>query len=128
MCEKVAQDKVLSQKTKATLLEMSFPENLLQEFKLLQRTQKMSFTPFMAKLEERFGRGQLLIARRKWEKVEINKWGNIKTHHFREFEVKFRDAWKDVHDATPDEAQRILMSKLPHFMRHWVLEKQKKFC
>ena len=126
MCEKVAQDKVLSEKTKATLLEMSLPENLLQEFKLLQRTQKMSFTPFMAKLEERFGRGQLLIARRKWEKVEINNWGNIKTQHFREFEVKFRDAWKDVHDATPDEAQRILMSKLPHFMRQWVLEKQEK--
>lgn len=126
VCEKLGQGKPLNEKAKMMLLEMALPEGLLQELKLLQRTQNIAFTPFMAKLEERFGRGQLLVARKKWEMVELANLGKIKTQHFREFEVRFRDAWKDVYDATESEAHRMLMVKLPEFMRMWVLEKQEK--
>ena len=43
-----------------------------------------------------------------------------------EFRVNFKLAWVDVPDTTPQEARRVLLEKLPSFMRRWVVESEAK--
>ena len=56
MCDRLGQGKVLDERTKGMVLETALPENLLQKFDLLQRTPNLSFTGFMAKLNELFSK------------------------------------------------------------------------
>jgi Glu-tRNA(Gln) amidotransferase subunit E-like FAD-binding protein len=123
-CERIAQGKKLSEVNKTQLLESDLTDSLGQEFKLLQRTENMTFTPFMARLEMRYGNPPTLSSRRKWELVELMNQGKITSQSFREFEVKFMEAFHNVPDATPTEAYRMLLLKLPEGMRMRVMEKQ----
>ena len=50
--------------------------------------------------------------------------GKIKVQNLKEFEVKFSDAWKDVSDSSPEEGHRVLLTKLPDWIRRWVMEEQ----
>ena len=47
------------------ILEMALPENVMQEYKLLQKTQNISFTGFMVKMDDRYAEGQQMLASRK---------------------------------------------------------------
>ena len=116
LCSKYAQEKEINESTKTILLELCLSETLLQEFRLMQRTQSMTFTPFLARLEERFGRGQLLVGRAKWERIAFSHMGKIKVQNLKEFEVKFLDAWKDVSDSSPEEGHRVLLTKLTEWL------------
>jgi hypothetical protein len=51
-----------TKKTKGLILEHALPDNLVQEYNLLQKTQNITFTGFVAKMNERFGRGQPMVA------------------------------------------------------------------
>ena len=84
---------------KGMILEGSLPDNLAQEYKLLQKTQNISFSAFMGKLEERYARGQPMVARKKIEKVELPSSGRIKTDDFKLFEIQFTDALKNIRDT-----------------------------
>ncbi len=108
------------------VLETALPENLLSEFKLLQRTQGLSFTGFMAKLDDRFSKGQPMMARKKLDRVELPEKGKIRTQEFKTFEIRFSDALKNIHDMGPEEARRILLCKMPDWMRVWILEEEAK--
>ena len=123
-CERLGQGKVLDDKTKGLVLEMALPENLLKEFRLLQKTQSISFNGFMAKLEDRFGQGQPMIARKKLEKVELPGTGKIKTDDLKAFEIQFVDALKNIKDMGLEEARRSLLCKLPDWIRIWIVEEE----
>ena len=108
------------------MLDTALPENWLHKFKLLQRTQNLSFTGFMAKLDERFSKGQPMMARKKLDRVELPEKGKIRTQEFKDFEIQFSDALKNIHDMGPEEARRILLCKMPDWMRVWILEEEAK--
>ena len=88
--------------------------------------QNISFTGFMTKMNDRFGRGQPILARRKTEKVELPGTGKIKTGDFKTFEIQFSDALKNIRDIGLEEARRLLLCKLHDWMRVWVVEEEAK--
>jgi hypothetical protein len=83
----------------------------------------------MAKLDERFSKGQPMMARKKLDRVELPEKGKIRTQEFKDFEIQFSDALKNIHDMGPEEARRILLCKIPDWMRVFILEEEaKKKC
>jgi hypothetical protein len=123
-CDRLAQGRELDEKTKTLILETALPENLLQEFKLLQKTQNLTYTGFIAKMNERFGRGQPMLARKRLERVELPGSGRIKTQDLKMFEIEFIDAMKNIKDMTLEEARRMLLCKFPDWIRIWVVEEE----
>ena len=80
----------------------------------------------MAKMDDRFGWGQPILARCKIEKVELPGTDKIKTEDFKTFEIQFSDALKNIRDIGLEEARRLLLCKLPDWMRVWVVEEEAK--
>ena len=80
---------------------------------------------FRAELEARFGKAQGEHLRKKWLDIQISKgFGKIGVQQLDEFRVNFESAWMDVPNATPEESRRVLLEKLPPFMRKWVIESE----
>ena len=101
------------------------PENLQREMQLWEkeRGKPPTYVEFRARLEARFGKAQVDNLRKKWMDVHISKgFGKIGVQQLDEFRVNFKLAWVDVPDATPEESRRVLLEKLPPFMRKWVVE------
>ena len=67
-------------------------------------------------MDERFGIGQPMIARRKIEQVELPDKGKIRTQEFKTFEIQFTDALKNIRDMGLEEARRLLLCKFPDWM------------
>ena len=105
-------------------MEAALPDNLQHEFKLLQKMQGCSFTAFIAKMDERFGRGQPMVAQKKIEKVELPSSGKIRTQELKTFEVDFTDALKNIRDMGLEEARRLLICKFPDWMRILIMEEE----
>lgn len=123
--ERMSQNGKHSEATKLQLFEGCLPESIKEEIKLLRyQGQQLGFTQVYAMLEARFAPHKKLGARRAWVEVALQNQGKITSGHWHNFWVKFKIAWLRVQDATPDEAYRMLLSKLPNFMINWVVEEQ----
>ena len=91
-----------------------------------QKGDKLTYTEVMAKFEARYGGGGSSVMRRKWQEVAFQTVGKHTSAQLREFQVNFLSCAQDVHDATPSEAHRLLLQKLPQFMTAWVVEREAK--
>ena len=125
-CDRIMQGKPMPESVKEIILESALPENLVLEYQVFQRMEKLGSTAFLARLDDRFGRGQPMLARLKLERLELKNMGKLKAQDIKHFEVQFYDALKNIGDTTEAEIFRILMCKLPEFLRQWVLEEQEK--
>ena len=123
-CRLFAQGHPLSEEMKTFLLEKALNEQAKELFHLLRRAEGMTYTPYMAKMEIEYGKLTPDAARARWERIELHNQGKVTSLHFREFETKFLTAMHEVKDTTPQEAYRLLFTKLPEFMRKRLTEHQ----
>ena len=114
--------KALTETKKTQMLELALVGPLLDEYRSMQRHEHATYTTFMANMQMRYGRTQSTTARRKWEMVELVNHGHVTLQNWREFEIKFKEAYRNVPDATPDEAYRLLFIKIPECLRTSLLE------
>jgi DNA-binding phage protein len=56
----------------------------------------------------------------------MNTGGKISSKQLREFQVNFLSCADYVKDTTPQEVRRVLMQKLPSWMKTWVAEAEQK--
>ena len=56
----------------------------------------------------------------------MNTNGKISSKQLREFQVNFLSCADYVKDTTPQEVRRVLMQKLPSWMKTWVAEAEQK--
>jgi len=127
-CECIMQGKPMPESIKEIILESALPDNLVLEYQVSQRVEKLGSTAFLARLDDRFGRGQPMLARLKLERLELKNMGKLKAQDIKHFEVQFYDALKNVGDSTEAEIYRTLMCKLPEFLRQRVLDKQERIA
>ena len=125
----ISAGKKLSDAETLQLFNTCLPESLQKELSLLEkkRGRPCTFVEFRAELEARFGKAQSEHLRKKWLGVQIARgFGKIGVQQLDEFRVNFESAWVDVPNTTPEESRRILLEKLPPFMRRWVIESEAK--
>ena len=131
----LAQGKDLSDQESMLLLNSCLPENLQKEMELWERERNASptYLEFRAHLEAKFALAQSDNMRRRWTNVEMPKHqGKITLQSFQDFMVNFKLAMADVPDTNPEDARRVLLDKIPPFMKAWVaeaeLKKMRKKC
>ena len=123
-CKLFAQGHPITEEMKTFLLERALNDQSKELFHLLRRAEGITYTPYMARMEMEFGKLTPDAARARWERIELHNQGKITSVHFREFETKFLAAMHEVKDSTPQEAYRLLFTRLPEFMRQRLAEHQ----
>ena len=110
------------------LFEDAMPTTLRNELKLMRKANRGSLTyaQVVAKFEQRYGSGGANKLRKKWLEVLLPTSGKITTRQLREFQVNFLACAEEVKDTNPQEISRVLLTKLPPFMRSWVVEREQK--
>ena len=93
-CERIMQGKPMPESIKEIILESALPDNLVLEYQVSQRVEKLGSTAFLARLDDRFGKGQPMLARLKLERLELKNMGKLKAQDIKHFEVQFYDALK----------------------------------
>jgi hypothetical protein len=90
----------------------------------MERGRTLKYSEELCRLEGKYGRDQGLCLRKKWEEIKLEQQGRVTMQEWDEFQIRFRSLWKQIKDATPDEAKRLLMHKLPPFIFSWVVEEE----
>ena len=105
----------LPDSTKLLLLEGSLDARGKRELQLLQKKTKgaLSYLEFYARLKARHGKDRNLGTRKIWQEVMFPTAGKVGHSQWIEFKIAFRAAQNDVEDSTEEEAQRLLISRLP---------------
>ena len=118
----------LTNQMKLELWEGVLDETSLKFFRMRQREMgdRMSYTEEFAKMNVKFSRDQNIGARRRWEEVFIFNAGKVTSREWRDFEANFISAWQEVEGASPDEARRLLLQKIPNFILKWVTEEEER--
>ena len=91
-----------------------------------RRGTKVTFDAFYAGMENRHGMSKDLGLRKVWQEVSLPTGKKVNRNEWLDFKVRFETAQLDVTDATPTEAYRLLMEKLPPFISNWVVEHEDK--
>ena len=112
-------------------LKMALLEGCLDEVnqKQLRHEGNKSKTPLkysevISKLEVKYGQDQGLSLRKKWQDVSLPTAGRVTCQEWEEFRVNFQIAFDNVKDASPGEARRLLMQKVPVFIYSWIVEEE----
>ena len=86
----------------------------------------VTYPEVLARFEARYSTGGVAKLRKKWNEVSMNTSGKISSKQLREFQVNFLSCADYVKDTTPQEVRRVLMQKLPPWMKTWVAEAEQK--
>ena len=112
---------------KLQLFESCLSARLQEEIKLTKLEGfKVTFTSAFAILQNRFAPLTALNARRLWYEVTMRNEGKVNRREFNDFVLRFRVAWHRVKDATPEEARRLFLERVPNFISNWCLEEEDK--
>ena len=113
---------------KLHLFEDTMPASLKNEIKLMRKRSggTLTFAQVAAKFEARYGSSASNKMRKKWQEISLPTAGKITTKHLREFQVSFLASADDVKDCTPQETRRLLLLKIPPFMKNWVVDYEQK--
>jgi len=114
--------------TKLELFESTLDEINQKQLRLRQAETKgnLTFVQEFARLEGKYARDQTISSRKTWQEVFLVNNGKVTARECQDFEVNFKSAWHQVKDSTEDEARRMLISKLPHFLLRWLTEGEEK--
>jgi len=96
----------------------------VERIQIIAENSKHFFQWFHGQARGPFRAGEPMIARKKLEKVELPGTGKIKTDDLKAFEIQFVDALKNIKDMGLEEARRILLCKLPDWIRIWIVEEE----
>ena len=113
---------------KLHLFEDTMPATLKSEIKLMRKQSggTLTFAQVAAKFEARYGSSASNKMRKKWHEITLPTAGKITTKQFREFQINFLACADDVKDCTPQETRRLLLLKIPPFMKNWVVDFEQK--
>ena len=95
------------------------PQVLKDEIRLTQKKSgnKMTYTNFLSIFEALYSTDGSAKLRKKWNEVTIATSGKITSRQLRELQVNFLGCADEVKDTNGAEIQRILLQKLPPFMK-----------
>ena len=125
--KKVSSGRKLSDDIKLQAFESTLDEGSRAELQLYRRKGKrVTFAEFFARMEERHGSAKKLGLRKVWQETNLPTGKKIGKEEWQDFQIRFETARHDVEDATPDEAYRLLIEKLPPFISNWVVEQEDK--
>ncbi len=99
-----------------------------EELRFLQKkfSGKLTYDTYYTMCKKKYETQQNLNARKIWEEVEIPNYGNLRGPDWKVFRIRFLTAKMDVHDATDQEAYRLLRDRVPGFMVNWLVEYEEK--
>ena len=126
--EKVSPQEEISDSVKLRLFEDAMPAVLQLEIKMMRKQGMgiLRFSDVLAKFEARYGCGGDSKMRKKWTEVSLPTAGKITTRQLREFQMNFLSCAMEVKDANVHEMRRLVMQKIPPYMRNWVVEREQK--
>ena len=126
--QKLSPGKEIADAYKLGLLEQAITPTLRGEIKLLRKRNggTVTYPEVLARFEARYSSGGVAKLRKKWNEVTMNTNGKISSKQLREFQVNFLSCADYVKDTTPQEVRRVLMQKLPSWMKTWVAEAEQK--
>jgi hypothetical protein len=125
---KLSPTKPIPDAYKLRLFEEALTQTLKGEIKLMRKKNggNLSYPEVLARFEARYSSGGVAKLRKKWTDVTMPTSGKITSRQLREFQVNFLSCADEVQDTTPQEVRRILLQKLPPFMKTWVVEAEQK--
>ena len=126
--EKVSPQEEIPDSVRLRLFEDAMPPTLQLEIKLMRKYGGgvLRFAEVLAKFEARYGSGGDSKMRKKWSEVSLPTAGKISTRQLREFQFNFLACAMEVKDASVHEVRRLVMQKIPPYMRNWVVEREQK--
>ena len=126
--QKLSPTKEIADAYKLGLLEQAITPTLRGEIKLMRKRNGgiVTYPEVLARFEARYSTGGVAKLRKKWNEVTLNTSGKISSKQLREFQVNFLSCADYVKDTTPQEVRRVLMQKLPPWMKTWVAEAEQK--
>ena len=126
--QKLSPTKEIADAYKLGLLEQAITPTLRGEIKLMRKRNggTVTYPEVLARFEARYSTGGVAKLRKKWNEVSMNTSGKISSKQLREFQVNFLSCADYVKDTTPQEVRRVLMQKLPPWMKTWVAEAEQK--
>ena len=123
--DQLSQGKGYSEAQKLQVFVQSLSPSLKQQVNLLSKGQKLGFTTVFAWLKAHYGSFPSLAARKIWHEIFLQTSNRMKPFEWREFWTRFSLARVNVKDSTEEEAYRLLLSRIPHFIIKWVIEEQR---
>ena len=126
--EKVSPQEEVADPVKLRLFEDAMPPVLQLEIKMMRKQNmgNLRFSDVLAKFEARYGCGGDSKMRKKWTEVSLPTTGKVTTRQLREFQMNFLSCAMEVKDAGVHEVRRLVMQKIPPYMRNWVVEREQK--
>ena len=107
------------------LLESFVIEALRQEIRLVTlESGRTGFTPVWAMLQSRFAPVKALSTRTEWYAIKMRNEGRITRSELHQFWTRFRVAWRNVRDATGEEARRLFLERVPRFFSDLCVEEE----
>jgi hypothetical protein len=117
----------LTDSQKLALLDLTLDPISKKKLRVMRsQGQPVTFASFWAGMKIEFDSSNTNFARARWEGVTCRNLGNVSFEDWREFETEFLAAWADVHDATEEEAYKLLIPKIPHRFRDEVFQNDMK--
>ena len=125
--DKISQGKRCTDQTKLQAFEPCLSPQLRDEVRLLRiQGDKVGFSQVFAQFKARYGPGRHLGARKRWYDVTLPNAGKVTREEWHNFWIQFCTASHNVRDATPEEASRLILGRVPAFIAGWIIEEQEK--
>ena len=94
----------------------------------LQRRQNpaLTYPEFFAHLKMRYGRDCTYSLRDAWARIALPASGKVNGEVWNIFETNWKTHLLNLPEVQEEEAQRVLMSRLPAFITNWIIKEQYK--
>lgn len=124
---KISAGREYTETQKLTVLEGCVSPGLREEIQLITlEGGKVGFTTVWAMLQTRYAQIKALSARKVWYGLKMRNEEKIQRGDLHEFWVKFKAAWRNVRDATQDQARRLFLDRVPRFVSDICIEEEVK--